>query len=169
MIKRFRKPILMVFAFFAVSAVNADAQTTTFSDPLVDFTFEIPDARWKVVAKNPYVNLVFGTAKEGDLEIRKVSAPSNKLLSDVIREDEEKLQFLPGYVAGKEENFSGALRGSIFNYEYVKAGRNMAGRFYYLRSGESVYVLRFTAYTTNLRSLRVQTDVMARTFQITKN
>lgn len=169
MIKRFRNPILMVFAFFAVSAVNADAQTTTFSDPLVDFTFEIPDARWKVVAKNPYVNLVFGTAKEGDLEVRKVSAPASKLLSDVIREDEEKLQFLPGYVAGKEENFSGALRGSIFNYEYVKAGRNMAGRFYYLRSGESVYVLRFTAYTTNLRSLRVQTDVMARTFQITKN
>jgi len=169
MIKRFRNPILMVFAFFAVSAVNANAQTTTFSDPLVEYTFEVPDDRWKVVGKTPYVNLVFGTAKEGDLEIRKVSAPANKLLTDIIREDEEKLQFLPGYVAGKEENFSGALRGSIFNFEYVKAGRNMAGRFYYLRSGESVYVLRFTAYTTNLRSLRVQTDVIARTFQIKKS
>lgn len=159
----------MILAFVAAFAVNGIAQTTTFSDPLVEYTFELPDARWKVVGKSPYLNVVFGTAKEGDLEIRRVSASANKPLTDVIRDDEEKLQFNPGYVAGKEENFSGALRGSIFNYEYVKAGRNMAGRFYYLRSGENVYVLRFTGYTNNLRSLRTQTDIIARTFQIKKN
>lgn len=161
------KSLLFSFLLLSLLAVQGAAQTRTFSDASAEFTFEIPDDRWKVVSKSP-VNVVFGTAKEGDLEIRKLSVPASKPLTDVIHEDEAKLQFQRGYVAGKEENFSGALRGAIFNYEFVSAGRNMAGRFYYLRVGDTIYVLRFTAYTTNLRSLRTQTDVIARTFQIKK-
>jgi hypothetical protein len=160
-----------VFGLFAglLFAVPTLAQTRTFSDPNVEFTFEIPEERWKVVSKTPNVNLVFGTAKEGDLEIRKLSVPANKALSDLMKSEEEKLFLRPGFVAGKDENFNGALRGGIYNYEFVSSGRPMAGRFYFLRSGDTVYLLRFTGYTNNLRSLRTQTDLIARTFQIKKS
>lgn len=151
-----------------VLAATALAQTRTFNEADVEFTFEIPDERWKLVGKTPYVNLVYNTAREGELEIRKVSAPATKPISEIIRDEEQKLQFMPGYVAGKEENFSGILRGAIFNFEFVRAGRNMSGRFYFLRSGDTVYILRFTGYSDSLRSLRVQTDIIARTFQLKK-
>lgn len=152
----------MVFAGFAA------AQTRSFSEDGIEYTFEIPHEKWKLVSRAPYTNLVFGTSREGDLEIRKITAPAAKPLIDVMKDEEESLQFVPGFVAGKDETFNGILRGSVYNYEFVKSGRPMAGRFYFLRSGDTVYVLRFTGYTNNLRSLRVQTDIIARTFQIKK-
>ena len=63
---------------------------------------------------------------------------------------------------------AGRLRGTIFNFEFVRAGRPMSGRFYFLKSGDStVFVLRFTGYRDNLRSIRNQTDSIARTFVLT--
>lgn len=159
-----KKLLFAVIALFALATVAA-AQRSTFSDPNIEFTFEIPDEKWKVVGRSP-VNLVYTTANEGDLEIRKITAPANRPIAEVMKAEEEKLQFLRGFVAGKDENFNGALRGAIYNYEFVRSGRNMSGRFYYLRSGDTVYVLRFTAYADKLRSLRTQTDMMARTFQL---
>lgn len=159
------KKLLFAVLALSVFATMAAAQRSTFSDPNIEFTFEIPDEKWKVVGKAP-VNLVFTTANEGDLEIRKLAAPANRPIAEVMKAEEEKLQFLRGFVAGKDENFSGALRGAIYNYEFVRSGRNMSGRFYYLRSGDTVYVLRFTAYADKLRSLRTQTDIIARTFQL---
>src|SRR5690606_32930723 len=99
-------------------ATAAAAQRTTFSEPNIEYTFEIPDEKWKIVGRSP-VNLVYGTANDGDLEIRKISAPANRPLAEVMKAEEEKLQFLRGFVAGKDENFSGALRGAIYNYEFV--------------------------------------------------
>lgn len=161
-----------IFFFFPalvlLFAAGISAQTRTFSDAAAEYTFEIPDERWKVITPMP-TNLVFGTAKEGDFEVRKLSVAATKPIAEVMKTEEQKLQFQQGFVAGKDENFSGALRGAIYNYEFVRSGRPMAGRFYYLRNGDTIYVLRFTAYTNNLRSLRTQTDIIARTFQIKKN
>lgn len=166
LLSKFKIGFALIFGL--IFTLSGFAQTRTFSDPEVEFTFEIPDDRWKIVGKSPYVNLVFNTAREGELEIRKITAPASKPISEVIRDEEQKLQFMPGYVAGKEENFSGILRGAIFNFEFVRAGRNMSGRFYFLRADDTVYVLRFTGYSDSLRSLRVQTDIIARTFQTKK-
>ena len=163
-----RKPLLLAVAAVALFAGFAASQTRSFNESGLEYTFEIPNDQWKLVSRTPHTNLVFGTSREGDLEIRKITAPSSKLIGDIMKDEEQKLQFLQGFVAGKEENFSGALKGSIYNYEFVRSGRPMAGRFYFLRSVDTVYVLRFTAYTNNLRSLRVQTDMMARTFQVKK-
>ena len=165
---RIRKPFLLILVVGSLFAGSAAAQSKSFNESGIEYTFEIPDERWKFVSKTPHTNLVFGTAKEGDLEIRKIAAPATKPIVDVLKEEEGKLQFQQGFVAGKEENFGGALKGSVYNYEFVRSGRNMAGRFYFLRSGDTIYVLRFTAYTSNLRSLRGQTDIIARTFQIKK-
>jgi hypothetical protein len=166
LLSKFKIGFALIFGL--IFTLSGFAQTRTFSDPEIEFTFEIPDDRWKIVGKSPYVNLVFNTAREGELEIRKITAPASKPISEVIRDEEQKLQFMPGYVAGKEENFSGILRGAIFNFEFVRAGRNMSGRFYFLRADDTVYVLRFTGYSDSLRSLRVQTDIIARTFQLKK-
>jgi len=161
----YKKLLFIALAMCTVAAVAAAQDRTTFSDPAAEFTFEIPDSKWKVVGKSP-VSLVYTTANDGDLEIRKLALPANRPLGDLMKAEEEKLQFNRGFVAGKDENFSGALRGAVYNYEFVSSGRGKSGRFYYLRSGDAVYVLRFTGYTDKLRSLRTQTDMMARTFQV---
>jgi hypothetical protein len=154
-------------------AVAAFAQTETFSDPNVEYSFDIPGATWKMTAKpsttSPNVEYVYGDRSAGYLEVRKLSVKSDDLMSDIVAGEEEKLKFLQGYVAGKEENFAGSLRGTVFNFEFIRSGRPMSGRFYFLRANpNTVYVLRFTAQKEKLLSIRNQTDSIARTFEIKK-
>lgn len=163
--------ILAIVVCFATG--RAFAQTGTFSDANVDYTFDLPDARWKMTSKpsatNPNVEYVFSDRTEGHLEVRKVTVAKDAMLTDVVRDEEPKLQWRYGYVAGREENFTGRLRGTIFNFEFVAAGRSMSGRFYFLRASDTVvYLLRFTGQKDTLRSIRAQTDSIARTFSVTK-
>lgn len=168
-LRLFSLSALMLFV-----SLTAFAQGDTFSDPNVDYTFDLPDAKWKMTAKpsatNPNVGYVFVDRNDGSLEVRKMNVAKDTLLTDVIHQDEEKkLQFRQGFVAGREENFTGKLRGSIFNFEYVAAGKNMAGRFYFLRADETtVYILRFQGQKDILRSIRAQTDSIARSFAVKK-
>ena len=155
------------------AAVSVFAQGSSFSDANVDYAFDIPDTRWKMTVKpsaaNPNVEFVFAERNDGHLEIRSVAAAKDAMMADVIRNEELKLQFLPGFVAGREENFGGTLRGTIFNFEFVRAGRPMSGRYYFLKAPDgSIYVLRFTGYTDKLKTLRNQTDSIARSFNIRK-
>lgn len=155
---------------FAAAAVAA--QSSTFSDKNVEYTFDLPEQLWKMTVKpsvaSPSVEYVYGDRLDGHLEIRKVSIEPNEMLSDVIvRERDEKLQFKPGYIAGKEESFSGNYPGKVSNYEYVQSGRNMSGRFYFLKiDNTTVYILKFTGLRDQLRVIRNQTDSIARTFKI---
>lgn len=155
--------------FLSLSAVYAQP-ASSFSDINVDYTFDLPDDKWKMTVKpsatSPNVEYVFVDRLDGHLEVRKQSYPRTTLMSDVIKDEEQKRQFLPGFVAGKEENFSGKINGSIVNYEFVRAGRPMSGRTYVLRTGDSVYFLRFTGHTDKLRSIRHHTDAIARTFDV---
>jgi hypothetical protein len=155
-------------------AFTAFAQTSNFSDANVDYSFDLPNETWKMTVKpsqtSPNVEYVFGDRANGHLEIRKLSIKANDIMSDVIAGEEEKLKFLQGYVAGKEENFAGNLRGSIFNFEFLRSGRNMSGRFYFLKvNPTTVYVLRFTAQKEKLITIRNQTDSIARTFEVKKS
>lgn len=167
-----------LFPLFAViialvMTVSAFAQSETFSDSNVEYTFELPEQAWKQTVKpspiSPNVEYVFGERQSGHLEVRKLTIKPGALLSETIRDEEQKLQFVSGYVAGKEEDFRGSLNGKVFNYEFVRSGRNMSGRFYFLKaSDDTVYVLRFDGLRDKLRSLRNQTDSIARTFDIKK-
>ena len=169
--KLFKSPF--VFAVCLSLAAAAFAQSNSFSDPNVEYSFELPDNRWKMTVKpsstSPNVEYVFGDRNDGHLEVRKMSVAKDAILTDIIRSEEQKLQFRPGYVAGKEEIFGGFLKGNAFNFEYVGAGRNMSGRFYFLRANDTtVYVLRFTGERDKLKSIRNQTDSIARTFAVKK-
>lgn len=160
---------LVVFLSFAAFAQGSES----FSDPNVAYTFDLPDAKWKMTAKpsatNPNVGYVYGDRIDGLLEVRALSVNKDTLLTDLIQDEETKLRFKPGFVAGREENFTGKLRGSIYNFEYVTAGKSMSGRFYFLRAGDTiVYTLRFTGLKDSLRSIRAQTDSIARSFTVKK-
>ena len=154
-------------------SLQVSAQTTRFSDPDVDYGFDIPDERWKITIKpsatSPNVEYVFVDRNDGHLEVRRLNVAKDAILGDIIRDEEQKLQFLPGYVAGRDENFAGRLRGAIFNFEFVRGGRPMSGRFYFLRaSDDTVYVLRFTGFRDKFRAIRNQTDSIGRTFDLRK-
>lgn len=170
--KMFRPGRFVLLAAFIVAAsVSVLAQEGTFSDSNVEYSFALPDSAWKMIVKpsatSPNVEYVYNDRLDGHFEIRKLIVGKNALMSDVIRDEEMKLQFQPGYVAGKEENFAGNLRGNVFNYEFVRAGRSMSGRLYFLRiDNTGVYMLRFTGERDKLKSIRNQTDSIARTFKI---
>lgn len=160
----------LLLALFAAMSVMGQT-SSNFSDPNVDYSFDVPDERWKMTLKpspaKPSVEYVFVDKNDGHLEIRRLAVPKDGILSEIVRDEESKLQFLPGYVAGKDEQFTGRLKGTVFNFEFVRQGRPAAGRFYFLRADEgTVYVLRFTGFRDRLRSIRNQTDSIARTFVI---
>ena len=165
----------LYFSFVAalLLAVSTFAQTENFSDANVEYTFILPETVWKMTAKpsatSPNVEYVYGEKQSGHLEVRKVALKPDATISDLISDEEQKLQFLNGYVAGKQEDFTGSFGGKVFNYEFVRSGRNMSGRFYFLKvDDKNVYVLRFTGFRDKLRSIRNQTDSIARTFDLKK-
>src|SRR5688572_30621888 len=114
----------LIVALFA--SVSVFAQAETFSDPNVDYEFDVPSAKWTMTVKpsatSPNVEYVYEDRNDGHFEIRKITAAENATLSEVVRDEERKLQFLPGFVAGKEEPFRGKLSGGAYNFEFVRAG-----------------------------------------------
>ena len=161
--------LLSLFAIL-VCALPAFAQGETFSDENVDYTFKIPEDGWKMTSKpsslSPNVEYVYQHKSKGHLEVRKISVKDGETLDDVIRNEETKLQFKRGFVAGKEEIFRGALLGKVFNFEFLWSGKAMSGRYYFLQADKNtIYVLRFEALRDDLRTIRNQMDIMARTLK----
>jgi hypothetical protein len=163
--------VLLAAALCLLPAISAFGQDT-FSDPNAEYTFSIPDDKWKVTGKPTAtlsnMDMVWGDRSEGFMELRKLTVPKDQTLVQLMHGSEEnKYSFLRGFVAGKDETFSGKLRGSVFNYEYVAAGKAMAGRNYYLRANDTtVYLIKFSGPKDNIRTLRNQADIMARTFGV---
>jgi hypothetical protein len=154
-------------------SISTFAQTEAFNDASVEYTFNLPETVWKMTTKpsatSPNVEYVYGERQSGHLEVRKTTLKPDAAISDLISDEEQKLQFLNGYVAGKQEDFKGSFGGKVFNYEFVRSGRNMSGRFYFLKvDDKTVYILRFTGFRDKLRSIRNQTDSIARTFDLKK-
>jgi hypothetical protein len=161
--------IILLGLLALIATKPAIAQESIFNDPSVEYSFELPDPKWKMTARpsatNPNVEYVFGDRMDSHLQVRRLTVSRDAMLAEIIEDEEQRLQIRPGFVAGREENFSGKLRGSVFNFEYVASGRSMAGRFYFLKSGETtVYMLRFTGQKDTIRSIRSQLDSIARTF-----
>ena len=163
-----------MFAVLCITApMAASAQTQLFSDPNVGYSFALPENGWKMTVKpsgtSPNVEYVYNDRLEGHFEVRKLTVAAGAFMPDIIRDEEQKLQFLQSYVPLREEQFAGSLKGNVFNFEFVRAGRIMSGRFYFLRANDNtVYVLRFTGERDRLRSIRNQTDSIARTFAVKK-
>jgi len=161
----------LIISFLFIPVISAFGQSE-FRDPNVEYLFSLPDDTWKMVVKpsdkSPNVEYVYGFRIDGHLEIRKLSVDPTDLYGDLIKQEEQSLQFLPGYIAGRQVNFNGTLNGRVFNFEYIRSGRNMSGRYYFLKANPTtVYVLRFRGLKAKMRSIRNKTDSIARTFNTT--
>jgi hypothetical protein len=138
----------------------------------VEYTFELPSAVWRAIlepdAAHEHPEFVFGDRLDGYLTIRKEVVEAGTTPSEVARRDQDlKLRFLPGFVQGKEDPFKGRLDGVTISYEFVRTGKPMLGRTYYLQAdNRTIYALRFTGLRDKLSRIRNQTDLIARTFKL---
>jgi hypothetical protein len=162
---------LTLACIYTLAALSAQAQVA-FADESVEYTLELPSQTWRVVAKpdgiHQHAEFIYGDRNDGYLQIRKEVVDAGTTPSDVARRDEDqKLRFQPGFVAGKEEKFAGRLNGITVSYEFTNAGKAMSGRIYYLQAdNRTIYALRFTGLRDRLGRIRNQTDLIARSFRL---
>lgn len=163
--------LALIFAVTIVSCSLAVAQES-FSNDNVPYSLDLPSSTWRAIsepdAAHEHLEFVYGDRLEGFLQIRKEMVDSGMTAADVARRDrDQKFRFFPGFVEGKEEKFVGRLNGIMATYEYVKTGKTMMGRIYYLQAdSRTVYALRFTGLRDKLARIRNQTDLIARSFKL---
>ena len=159
----------LVLFVLMIAVVNAQQ---TYSSDKVEYTFDLPSATWRSIlepdAGHEHPEFVYGDRLDGYLTIRKEVVDAGTTPSQLSRSDQDlKLHFLPGFVPGKEEPFNGRLDGVTMSYEFVRGGKSMLGRTYYLQAdNRTIYALRFTGLRDKLGRIRNQTDVIARTFKL---
>ena len=166
--KRLLTVSILVLTWF----VQVASAQQLYSHEKVEYTFELPSATWRAILEpdaghdNP--EFVFGDRLDGYLTIRKEVVEAGTGPSQLAQRDQDlTLRFLPGFVPGKQESFDGRLDGVTMSYEYVRGGKTMLGRIYYLTAdNRTVYALRFTGLRDKLSRIRNQTDLIARTFKL---
>jgi hypothetical protein len=143
-----------------------------YSHDNVEYTFELPSATWRAISEpdagREHPEFVYGDRLDGYLTIRKEVVEAGTTPAELARRDQDlRLRFLPGFVEGKQETFNGRLDGVTMSYEFVRTGKPMLGRTYYLQvDNRTIYALRFTGLRDKLSRIRNQTDLIARTFKI---
>ena len=162
---------LLILTIFGVMGSAAIAQEL-YTNEKVDYSFELPSTAWRSIAEpdaaHEHSEFVYGDRLEGYLQVRKEVVEAGNSASDLARRDQDqKHRFLPGFVAGKEEPFKGRLDGVTVSYEFVKTGKPMMGRVYYLQAdNRTIYALRFSGLRDKLSRIRNQTDLIARSFKM---
>lgn len=166
-----KRIVTISFVLLALTVSVVSAQQT-YSNDKVEYTFEIPSATWRTIlepdAAHPNPEFVYGDRLDGYLTIRKEVVDPGTTPAELARRDQDlTLRFLPGFVDGKEESFNGRLDGVTVAYEFVRTGKPMIGRIYYLQAdNRTIYALRFTGLREKLTRIRNQTDLIARTFKL---
>jgi hypothetical protein len=164
---------ILAFALVLISLMAPVALAQQlYTHDKIDYSFELPSATWRAIlepdAAHEHPEFVYGDRLDGFLTIRKEVVEAGTTASELARRDQDlKLRFLPGFVQGKEETFNGRLDGVTISYEFVRTGKPMLGRTYYLQAdNRTIYALRFTGLRDKLSRIRNQTDLIARTFKL---
>lgn len=166
-----RRILAFTLVLFGLMAPVALAQQLYTHDK-VDYSFELPSATWKSImepdAAHDHPEFVYGDRLDGYLTIRKEIVDAGTTPGELAARDQDlRLRYLPGFVEGKQESFNGRLDGVTMAYEFVRTGKPMLGRTYYLQvDNRTIYALRFTGLRDKLSRIRNQTDLIARTFKI---
>jgi len=168
--RRTRRLLISLLAITAfAAAASAQESHTSETD---DYSIEFPSETWKAVPRadsaRRLAEFIYGERSDGYLRVRKEVVEGNTSLSEFARtEQDTKLRFLPAFVGGKEERFTGRLGGIVNTYEYTSGGKPMAGRVYYLQAdSRTVYALHFTGSLKKLERIQNQTDAIARSFKL---
>ena len=171
---KLQKTIWLLVLLLASSGLSA-AQTRQFTRDGIEYILELPSPAWQVVSRqdvHDHPEFINGNdPTNGYLRLRKVLVDRSTTTAELFSQDEKwELQRLPGYVVCSEcqgITFEGRLRGGVFSYEYVAAGRTMYGRIYYLEvDPRTFYALRFTVARDKLHGVRDQMDVLAQSFRL---
>jgi len=163
--------MILMSAVLALSCSLASAQQA-FTTDKIDYAIELPSTTWRIIsepdAAHEHVEFVYGDRLDGYLQIRKEIVDAGTAPSDLAQRDrDQKFRFLPGFVEGKEDPFSGRLNGVTVSYEFIKTGKPMLGRIYYLQAdNRTIYTLRFTGLRDKLARIRNQTDLITRSFKL---
>jgi hypothetical protein len=165
---------LSMFAVLGLAAMGTSvaAQSHSYTSSKVNYVVDFPSPLWRLVDEpdemHQHAEFVYGDRNDGYLRIRKETLDEGLTVREFARRDQEqKVRFLPGYVDGKEDPFTGRLTGVTVSYEFTQAGKPMVGRTYYLQADDrTVYVLRFTGSRDKLARIRNQTDQIGRTFKL---
>jgi hypothetical protein len=166
-----RRILVLTLTVIGMMVPVALAQQT-YSNEKVDYTFELPSATWRAIiepdAGREHPEFVYGDRLDGYLTIRKEVVDAGTTAAELARRDQDlKLRFLPGFIEGKQEAFNGRVDGVTMSYEFVRTGKPMLGRTYYLQTdNRTIYALRFTGLRDKLGRIRNQTDLIARTFKL---
>jgi len=166
-----RRILAFALVLIALLAPVALAQQLYTHDK-VDYSFELPSQTWKAIlepdAGHDHPEFVYGDRLDGYLTIRKEVVDAGTTPGELAARDQDlKLRYLPGFVEGKQEPFNGRLDGVTLSYEFVRTGKPMLGRTYYLQGdNRTIYALRFTGLKDKLARIRNQTDLIARSFKL---
>jgi hypothetical protein len=166
---KYSKALLTLILIVGCSLATAQQ---AYTNDRLEYTLELPSAQWRAIsepdAAHEHAEFVYGDRLDGYLQIRREMVDAGNSPSELARRDlDQKLRFLPGFVEGKEEKFSGRLNGVTISYEFVKTGKPMMGRIYYLQAdNRTIYALRFTGLRDKLARIRNQTDLIARSFKV---
>ena len=166
-----RRVLVLVLTLFALLTPVVLAQQVYTHDK-VDYSFDIPSPAWRAIlepdAAHEHPEFVYGDRLDGYLTIRKEVVEAGTTPGDLAQRDQDlTLRFLPGFVSGKTDSFNGRLDGVTMSYEFVRTGKPMIGRTYYLQAdNRTIYALRFTGLRDKLSRIRNQTDLIARTFKM---
>ena len=166
--KRIVALMLVLLGFMMPAALAQQA----YSNEKVEYTFELPSPTWRAILEpdstHPHPEFVYGDRLDGYLTIRKEVVEPGTTPEQLAQRDQDlTLRFLPGFVQGKQDPFNGRLDGVTASYEFVRTGKPMLGRTYYLQAdNRTIYALRFTGLRDKLTRIRNQTDLIARTFKL---
>lgn len=166
------KRIVIFSVVLLALMISVASGQQSYSNDKVEYTFDIPSPTWRSIlepdAAHPNPEFVYGDRLDGYLTIRKEVVDPGTTPAELARRDQDlTLRFLPGFVDGKEESFNGRLDGVTVAYEFVRTGKPMIGRIYYLQAdNRTIYALRFTGLREKLTRIRNQTDLIARTFKL---
>ena len=167
-----RRTIVIFALGFLCSTWTLVTSQEVFTSDKVDYTLELSSPTWRVITEpdpaHEHAEFVYGDRLDGYLQVRKEVVDAGTTPADVARRDQDqKLRFIPGFVEGKQEPFSGRLNGVTISYEFVKTGKPMMGRIYYLQAdNRTIYALRFSGLRDKLTKIRNQTDSIARSFRL---
>ncbi len=143
-----------------------------YTNSKTGYSLELPSPTWRMIshsdAAHEHTEFVYGDRLEGYLQIRKEVVDPGVTPSELARRDrDQRFRYLPGFIEGKEERFAGRMNGITMSYEFVRTGKPMLGRIYYLQTDDrTIYALRFSGLRDKLNRIRNQTDLIARSFQL---
>lgn len=167
---KFALRALLVAVLTIISTSYIFAQSQNYTNEAVDYSFELPSPVWREVGRpdgaRGYTEFVYGDRLDGYLRVRKETVDTGMTSRGcALRDQDQKLRFIPNFVSGKEEPFVGRFNGSVASYEFTQGGKPMTGRIYYLQAdSRTIYTLHFTGSRDKLSRIRNQTDNIARSF-----